>query len=51
MKKVLLKDFIGIWDNTISDKFCDELVELFEACKKEKLVLNRQEGEKTFKKR
>jgi hypothetical protein len=45
-KKVLIEDFIGIYDGYFSDEFCDNLIEYFEWCQRNNRTFARPEAER-----
>ena len=45
MKKVSNENFVGVYDNFFSPKFCDNLIEHFEWCQKANVTYNRPEPE------
>jgi hypothetical protein len=45
MKKIIHENFVGVYEEYLSDKFCDDLVEYFEWCNKNNKTFQRPESE------
>ena len=45
MKKIIHENFVGVYEEHLSDKFCDDLIEYFEWCNKNNKTFQRPEAE------